>query len=116
MPVKDRREYYREYHRKNREKRNEQSMIRYFANSERAAVRNRAWRDENPEKERIRQRRYYADHTERLRAANRARYHRRRGQVDSRRGDPVEVAKRLFAKATQAARYGYSGKLVPGGF
>jgi hypothetical protein len=122
MPIRDpaaRLEYFREYHRRNREKRNAQSRRRHFADGKRARERALAWRRTNTERERARQRRYYEANRERIKTQNRARYYQQKAMAilpHHRKGDPAEVAKRLLAKATQAAKYGYTGKLTPGGF
>lgn len=92
-----RREYARQYHARNRAKRNAQLRARRQKPEEKAKL--KAARDA-----------YYAKHREELIVRYRARYHAKKV-----RRNPMEAARRLVEKATQAAKLGYMGKLTPGG-
>lgn len=127
MPRKDPRDrlaYYREYHRKNKEKKNAVSRAWHQANREKALARNKRWQQENRERVRETQRAFYKKHWERRKAENLARYHRTKGQVKPKprvtrapvKGDPVLVAKRLLAKAEKLARLAKYGIIQAGNY
>jgi hypothetical protein len=109
-------EYYRRYYARTKEKQKSVSRAWYAANRERKKANSKKWGQKNRGLERGYRRNYREAHREEINARNRAKYHARKGTCShwSNRS-PAEVAKRLLAKAEHAVRYGYMGKLTPGG-
>lgn len=126
---RDRREYYRQYRLKNLER--VQARMREYARSHAGEFRvyRKRYLDsltpEQLEAKRKRTREYMAARREYNNERNRVyreRHHeeynrRKREQMRARKAkrDPVARARELNQKAIQGARYGYSGKLTPGG-
>jgi hypothetical protein len=66
----------------------------------------------DPEKIRAINRRYYLNHGQ----EKKVRAMTRPTKAKAASPEAIESAKRMLARATEQARYGYTGKLTPGGF
>jgi hypothetical protein len=113
---RSRKEYLCEYARANRERINANQRRSWKRNQADRAAAQRAYRNRPEVRERLQAqaRECYAANREAERARMLARYYARKAK--QKKADPVASAKRLLAKAALAAKQGYSGKLVPGGF
>ncbi len=122
--MRDRKAYFAEWHRKNKERRNAAAKARYHANPkpiltakahsraymtdaerERVRARDRAYRASRKERDQA----YREENRERIAAMRREQYLRAKAQ--KRKRDPIAAARRLAERAAQRVKRGYAGEL-----
>lgn len=93
--ARDRKEYFKAWHLKNRERRLEASRSRYLKNKTRITAANKAYRETHPEVARRAWRKYRQKNQESCRIRNREWYHR---NIETQRKRSRDKARRLWQK------------------